>query len=202
MMEKLSRKKLRKVRLKLDEAIDITIQIAQGLLKAHEQKIIHRDIKPANVFLTNDGVAKVLDFGLAKLSTQSVLTKTGETSGTIAYMSPEQTKGEKVDQRTDIWSLGVVLYEMITGRLPFKGEYEQALVYSILNDKPEPPTGLRTGVPMELERIIFKALSKNPDERYQHIDEMLVDLKKVKTTKDVSETTSVPTSHKRKNHAK
>ena len=192
------KKKIEKGPLKLDEAIDITIQIAQGLLNAHAQKIIHRDIKPANVFLTKDGVAKVLDFGLAKLSTQSVLTKIGETSGTIVYMSPEQTKGEKVDQRTDIWSLGVVLYEMVTGRLPFKGEYEQALVYSILNDRPEPPTGLRTGVPMELERIIFKALSKAPDERYQHIDEMLVDLRKVKTTKDISEKISIPSSQKRK----
>ena len=192
------KKKIATGPLKLDDAIDITIQIAQGLLKAHEQKIIHRDVKPANIFLTNDGVAKVLDFGLAKLSTQSVLTKTGETSGTIAYMSPEQTKGETVDQRTDIWSLGIVLYEMITGKMPFKGEYEQALVYSILNDKPEAPTGLRTGVPMELERVIFKALNKNPDERYQHIDEMLVDLKKIKTAKDHSEITAVPINPKKK----
>ena len=194
------KKKIDKGPLKLDEAIDITIQIAQGLLKAHEQKIIYRDVKPANVFLTNDGVAKVLDFGLAKLSTQSVLTKTGETSGTIAYMSPEQTRGEKIDHQTDIWSLGVVLYEMITGKMPFKGEYEQAMVYSILNDKPEPPTGIRTGVPMELERLINKALSKDPEERYQHIDEMLVDLRKVKTTKDISETTIVHPAQKKKSH--
>jgi len=194
------KKKIESGPLKIDDAIETTLQIASGLQKAHEKGIIHRDIKPANIFITNDIAVKILDFGLAKLSSQTVLTKMGSTVGTIAYMSPEQTRGEKVDQRTDIWSLSVVLYEMITGRLPFKGEYEQAMVYSILNDKPEPPTGIRTGVPMELEKLINKALSKDPEERYQHIDEMLVDLRKVKTTKDVSETTIVHPAQKKKSH--
>ena len=173
------KEKIERGPLNLDDAIDITIQIAQGLLKAHEQKIIHRDIKPANIFITNDGVVKILDFGLAKLSGKTMITKIGSTLGTIAYMSPEQTRGEEVDNRTDIWSLGVVIYEMLTGLSPFKGEYEQALFYSIITEDPSPITGLRTGIPLELERIVFKALAKKPDERYQHIDEMIVDLKKL-----------------------
>ena len=152
--------------LPLTEVIDIAIQIAQGLAKAHEHGITHRDIKPANVMITKDGVAKIVDFGLAKLAGQTKLTKSGLTLGTVAYMSPEQARGEEVDHRTDIWALGVVLYEMLTGQLPFKGEYEQAVVYSILREEPTPMTGLRTGVPMELERIVNKALAKKPNERY------------------------------------
>jgi len=163
--------------LKVEEAIDIATQIAQGLAKAHAMGIVHRDIKPANVFLTSDGVVKIVDFGLAKLAGQVRITKTGTTVGTAAYMSPEQTRGEEVDRRTDIWSLSVVLYEMITGRLPFRGDYEQAVVYSILNEEPEPMTGLRTGVPVELGSIVNKAMAKNPDERYQHVEEMLGDLR-------------------------
>jgi len=163
--------------LKLDEALGIAMQAAEGLQAAHEKKITHRDIKPANVMITNKAQAKIMDFGLAKLAGRTVITKEGTTVGTVAYMSPEQGRGEEVDQRTDIWALGVVLYEMITGQHPFKGLYEQALVYSILNENPEPITGLRSGVPMELERIINKALAKNADERYQHADEILVDLR-------------------------
>ncbi len=163
--------------LKLDEALNIVMQVADGLQAAHEKKITHRDIKPANIMLTSKGQVKIMDFGLAKLAGRSALTKEGTTLGTIAYMSPEQARGENVDHRTDIWSFGVVLYEMITGQHPFKGEYEQAVMYSIMNEKPEPITGLRTGVPMELERIVNKALAKKPHERYQHCDEILVDLR-------------------------
>jgi serine/threonine protein kinase/tetratricopeptide (TPR) repeat protein len=168
--------------LSVDSVIDIAIQIAQGLVKAHKHGIVHRDIKPANVMITNDGMAKILDFGLAKLAGQIGLTKFGTTLGTAAYMSPEQTQGESVDQRSDIWSFGVVLYEMLTGQLPFKGEYEQAVIYSILNEEPEPPTGLRSDTLMELERIILKALVKKPAERYQHLEELLIDLKNAGTT--------------------
>ncbi len=172
-------KKIERGPLKVEEAIETALQIAQGLEEAHKHQIIHRDIKPANVLIINSGIAKILDFGLAKLAGRAMLTKADSTLGTVAYMSPEQTKGAAVDHRTDIWSLGVVLYEMIAGRPPFRGEYDQATVYGILNETPEPLTVIRTGLPVELERIIGKALAKDPGERYQHVDEMLVDLKGV-----------------------
>jgi len=174
------RQKIEKGPLKINEAINIVIQIAEGLNKAHKKEIIHRDIKSANIMITDDGVVKILDFGLAKLRGQTKLTKEGTTLGTVAYMSPEQASGEKVDQRSDIWSLGVLLFEMVTGQLPFKGEYEQAVIYSILNEEPEPITAIRTGVSQELERIINKALIKDPSDRYQHADDMMVDLRKLK----------------------
>jgi serine/threonine protein kinase/Tfp pilus assembly protein PilF len=176
------KEKIERSPLKLDEALDIAIQVAQGLDKAHKHGIAHRDIKPAKVMITQEVVAKILDFGLAKLTGQVGLTKTGTTVGTVAYMSPEQARGEEVDHRTDVWSLGVVLYEMLTGQLPFKGEYEQAVMYSILNEEPEPLTALRTGVPIDLEQIVSKALAKAPNERYQHADELLTDLRRVQKT--------------------
>ena len=121
------------------------------------------------------------------------MTKMGSTVGTVAYMSPEQAQGEIVDHRTDIWSLGVVLYEMITGLSPFKGDYEQAILYSILSEKPIPITSLRTGIPIELERIVFKAIAKKPEERFQHIDEMIVDLKKLlKDSKSITIENQIP----------
>jgi Tol biopolymer transport system component len=172
--------KIKRGLIPLEESQNITSQIARGLEKAHKKGIIHRDIKPANIFLTQDGVVKILDFGLAKLGTQTKLTKKGTTLGTVAYMSPQQARGEEVDHRTDIWSLGVVLYEMLTGKLPFKGEYEQAVIYSILNEKPEAVTALRTDVSKEMEKILNKALAKNPNERYQNTNEILSDLKDLK----------------------
>jgi len=173
------KKRIEKGPLRLDEALDIGIQVAQGLNEAHSHDIVHRDIKPANIFVTSKNVVKVLDFGLAKLAGQSKLTQAGSTLGTVGYMSPEQAKGHEADHRTDIWSLGVVLYEMITGVKPFKGDYDQSVIYAIMNEEHEPITGLRTGVPMELERIINKTLKKNPTERYQNVSDLLVDLKKV-----------------------
>jgi serine/threonine-protein kinase len=165
--------------LPIEYATDIAIQIAQGLAIAHESNIIHRDLKPANIIITERGESKIVDFGLAKIAGQTKLTKDGTTLGTIAYMSPEQTRGDAVDARSDIWSLGVIIYEMLTGQLPFKGEYESAVIYSILNDSQEPVTALRTGVPMELERIINKMLSKKITERYASVEDLLVDLQKV-----------------------
>jgi serine/threonine protein kinase len=169
------KKKVTSNQLSVTSAIDISVQIAQGLTKAHEKGIVHRDIKPANLFVTNDGILKILDFGLAKLAGVTKLTKPGTTLGTVAYMSPEQMQGEEVDQRTDIWALGVVIYEMLTGKLPFKGEYEQAVMYSILNEKPEPITATRLDVPMELERIVIQCLEKEASKRYQLVNELLVE---------------------------
>jgi len=168
--------------LTVNSAIEIAIQIAEGLQAAHEKQITHRDIKPANIMLTPKGQVKITDFGLAKLAGRTVITKEGITLGTVAFMSPEQGRGEEVDHRTDIWAFGVVLYEMITGQLPFRGEYDAAVMYSIMNETPEPITGLRTGVPMELERIAHKCLEKNPANRYQHADELIVDLRQIKAT--------------------
>jgi serine/threonine protein kinase len=166
---------------RLTEAIDIAVQVAQGIHVAHEKDIVHRDIKTSNIMVTEKGQAKVMDFGLAKLKKESlVLTKQGTTLGTIAYMSPEQARAETVDRRTDIWSLGIVLYEMIAGRLPFRGEFEQAIIYSVLNEDQEPLTALRSDVPIALESIVNKCLMKNAAKRYQHADELIVDLQRVK----------------------
>jgi serine/threonine protein kinase len=173
--------KIKRRPLKLEDAINIATQIANGLAKAHEAGIVHRDIKPANIIVTNDDEVKILDFGLAKLAGSTKLTRSGTTIGTAAYMSPEQLKADKIDHRTDIWALGVVMYEMLTGQVPFKGDYEQAISYAILNEEPEPITALRTGIPMAMEWIVNKALAKEPKQRYQHVDEIPVDLECVET---------------------
>lgn len=170
------RQRIARGQLPLDEAMDITRQILQGLAKAHGQGIVHRDIKPANIFITNDGLVKVLDFGLAKLAGQARLTKTGSTLGTVAYMSPEQARGEEVDNRSDIWSLGVLIFEMLTGRLPFPGDHEQAVIYSILNE--EPKVGEPSGIPSDLEAIIHKCLAKDTKERYRTTGDLTADLRR------------------------
>ena len=174
------RQKIVRKEIGLNDAIDIIKQICEGLAKAHQAGIVHRDIKPENILIDTDGRVKILDFGLAKLKGVSKLTAEKLTMGTTHCMSPEQLQGKEVDHRTDIWSLGVIIYEMLTGQLPFKGEYESAVIYSILNNTQEPVTGLRSGVPIELERIINKCLQKNPAERYQHADDLIVDLNGLK----------------------
>lgn len=176
------RELIEKNKLAIDKVIDMAIQICEGLHKAHQSGIVHRDIKPENMLVAKGGLVKILDFGLAKLKGVSKLTQTGTTTGTVAYMSPEQAQGGAVDHQTDIWSLGIVLYEMVTGQLPFKAEYEQAVIYSILNENAPPITSLRTEVPIEFERLVNKCLEKQPYARYQNVNELLVDLGRVQKT--------------------
>jgi eukaryotic-like serine/threonine-protein kinase len=170
---------LKEKELSLKDMLNIAIQICEGLNSAHKKGVVHRDIKPDNIMLTDDGIVKIMDFGLAKLKGTSKLTKTQSTLGTLAYMSPEQARGEEVDQRSDIFSFGVVLYEMVTGRRPFKGEHEAAMMYSLMNENPEPLARYKTDVPTELQHIIDKSLAKERGERYQHIDEMVADMRRM-----------------------
>ena len=175
--------------LKIEEAVEIAVQIAQGLAKAHDHDIVHRDIKPANVMVTLDGVVKIVDFGLAKLTGRTLLTKAGSTLGTAAYMSPEQARGDPSDHRTDIWSLGVTCYEMFSGKRPFESEYEQALVYSILNEEPRRMRDLRSEVPEAIEKICQRAMAKDPSDRYQSAAELITDLESFKAGSQLSERT-------------
>jgi TolB-like protein len=163
--------------LSVEEVLKIAIQIGEGLNAAHKKGIVHRDIKSDNIMLTSEGLVKIMDFGLAKLRGVGRVTKEGTTLGTIPYMSPEQVRGIEVDQRSDIFSWGVVLYEMITGHLPFRGEHEAAVIYSIVNETPEPLARYKADVPEGLQRVVDRALTKERDERYQRADEMSVDLR-------------------------
>ena len=189
------RDRLRKASMKLGEALDVATQIASALAAAHTAGIVHRDIKPENVMLRRDGIVKVLDFGLAKLTAQAVEasaateaatpglinTEPGVVMGTAIYMSPEQARGLYVDARTDIFSLGVVIYEMLAGRSPFQGSNTNEILASILSDNDPPPLArYSTDVPVELERIVSKALRKDRDERYQTIKDLLLDLQSLK----------------------
>ena len=163
--------------LPLKEALGFTRQVADGLAAAHAKGVVHRDIKPGNLLVTPEGRVKILDFGLALLTEGSKLTQLDGTVGTVAYMSPEQAQGIEVDYRTDIWALGCVLYEMVRGQRPFQGVYDQALVYEIVNQQPEPLTAVRAGVPMELEWIVGKCLVKDREDRYGRAEDMMLDLR-------------------------
>ncbi len=162
----------------INKAIEISMQLCEVLHEAHKAGIVHRDLKPANILIDKSGRVKIIDFGLAKLKDVTKLTKESSTLGTLSYMSPEQIQSADVDHRSDIFSFGVILYEMITGQLPFKGEYDAAVSYSILYEEPEPLVRYKAGVPEELQRVVNKALEKDPQTRYQHIDDVLTDLKR------------------------
>jgi eukaryotic-like serine/threonine-protein kinase len=193
------RQRLQTTRLEVQETLDFAMQVAAALDTAHRNGIVHRDIKPENVMLREDGLVKVLDFGLAKLTETKgnlrvdtkaptraqVRTNPGVVMGTVTYMSPEQARGLEVDARTDIWSLGVVLYEMICGRIPFDGSTTSDIIVSILEREPPSLTTIAPNTPPELQRIITKALRKNREERYQGIKDLLVDLKTLRQESDL-----------------
>ena len=168
--------------LPIERVIELAIQICEGLHKAHQSGIVHRDVKPANILIDADGRVKILDFGLASVVGSDQLTKTGSTLGTIGYMSPEQARGEDVDARSDLFSLGVVLYEMIAGRSPFQREHEAATLHAITHASPEPLGKFRDGIPAWLESIISRLLEKDRMLRYQSSSELLSDLKRCLTS--------------------
>jgi serine/threonine-protein kinase len=170
------KEKLRLGRLDPAEAVEIAMQIARGLAAAHARGIIHRDVKPGNVMLGTDGTVKLLDFGLAKVADDVAITGPGVTPGTLAYMSPEQARGDPVDQRTDLWSLGVVLYEMLAGTRPFRGASDRALFQAILHEEPEAISQQRPEAPEALRRIVERLLRKDPDARYGRAEELSADL--------------------------
>jgi serine/threonine protein kinase/Tol biopolymer transport system component len=165
--------------LSIKDALDVARQVADGLDAAHEKGVFHRDIKPANIMVDAKGRATIMDFGLARLTEASRLTKVDTAMGTVAYMSPEQGQGMEVDGRTDIWALGCVLYEMVSGQRPFQGQYDQALLYEICHEEPQALTGLRTGVPVELELLTAKCLEKEREDRYGSAQEVARDLRKL-----------------------
>src|SRR5438477_4319328 len=191
------RQHLMRGRMEVGEAVEIAVQVASALAAAHEAGVVHRDIKPENIMMRPDRYVKVLDFGIAKLTEQRLAsddhtvettaplqTRPGLVLGTARYMSPEQARGQKVDVRTDIWSLGVVFYEMVGGSPPFRGDTPSDCIASILTTEPPPLSGVLTDVPLKLESILQKALRKNSDERYQTIKEMLTDLRNLKVERE------------------
>ncbi|MGH7599429.1 MAG: protein kinase domain-containing protein [bacterium] len=185
-------KKIKQQKANNNQILDWAIQIASGLEAAHEKGVIHRDIKSANVMITTKGQIKIMDFGLARLPDSSLLTDEKSTMGTVAYMSPEQARGRKVDHRTDLWSFGVVLYEMLAGDLPFRGDHPQVVIYSIINETPDPITRLQPDVPPELGEILNKLLAKNPTARYQSASEVLADLRPIAKVHDLGFKTDTP----------
>jgi tetratricopeptide (TPR) repeat protein/tRNA A-37 threonylcarbamoyl transferase component Bud32 len=165
--------------LPVEESVSIAVQIAEGLQEAHEHGIVHRDIKPGNIMLTQKGSVRITDFGLARLASAAGISMTNRPMGTMRYMSPEQVKGEHVDGRTDIWSLGVLLYRLVTGSEPFSGDYDAAILYTIVHDEPPRPSSVNQSVPQALDGIIKRMLEKKPEQRYASMAEVAADLKRL-----------------------
>jgi serine/threonine protein kinase/tetratricopeptide (TPR) repeat protein len=180
--------------LPIAKIIDITIQICEGLNAAHKAAIVHRDIKPANIIINRDDRCKILDFGLAAIQSDERLTVTSSIIGTVEYMSPEQVKGEKVDHRSDIFSLGIILYEMIAGQSPFKGDYVAGVVYAIINEIPDMLDKHRSDTPGEFQSMVDKTLEKDRGMRYQSAEDLLADLRKLKSGLGLDSTTAGPPS--------
>jgi len=184
------------------QVLDIVAQVAQGLTYAHEHDIVHRDVKPSNVMVVRDGHIKITDFGIARMPYSSVQTQTGMVLGSPKYMSPEQVMGKSIDQRSDIFSLGVMLYEMLTGQSPFNGDNVNAIMYQTLNAIPSPPNSLNPEVPEMIDFIVAKALAKKMEDRYQSARDFAVDLRACQDTLPQSaqqaDQSKVPASGERK----
>ena len=181
--------------LKVDEAMEIAVQVAEGLEEAHRKGVVHRDIKPANIMLTAKGQAKIMDFGLARLESAGDLTRTAVVMGTVAYMSPEQAQGHKVDHRTDIWSFGCTLYEMLAGRGPFQGGHEQAVFQAIIHGDPQPITDLRRDIPAKIDKILARCLQKDPRNRFPDAGSLIENLKTVDLRDIVTSPSLSPHEH-------
>src|ERR1051325_5590477 len=175
----------------VNQGLEWTAQIAQGLKSAHEKSSGHRDIKPENIMLTRDGTLKIMDFGIAKLKSSSGLTKTGTSLGTLSYMSPEQAHGVATDSRCDIWSLGVVFYEMLTGEKPFRAEHDAGLLYLIVNEQPPPPSSLDKKIHRQIDAVVMRMLEKDRTHRYSDMREFLRSLEEVKTAIENTAATSI-----------
>jgi serine/threonine protein kinase len=186
--------------LSIEESFAIISQIISGLSHAHKLGIFHRDIKPTNILITHDGIVKIVDFGIAKLKGQTQYTQAGKILGTIDYISPEQAGGDKVDHRTDIWSTGILLYQLLTGKLPFNGDYDQVIIYSILHEQPASLSSILPDQSHDIEGIINKCLQKNPNNRYQNIKELEFDLAGATGTEktDVGKTNTKQKKRRRK----
>jgi serine/threonine protein kinase len=186
------RKVIEKETLSVKKVLDLAIQICEGLTMAHEKGIVHRDVKSGNIMVTPRGQVKIMDFGLAKLKGATKLTQSRSTLGTASYMSPEQAQREEVDHRSDIFSFGVVLYELLTGQLPFQGDHEAAVLHAIISEEPLPVARFNNKVSAKLQDVVEKALAKEKEERYQHIDDALADLRREKKSLEYVKTTQIP----------